>query len=119
MGAEAFDRLWQQVTGGDLTPGLFPEGRGESAEGGEGQAQAMAIEQFIALVLTAAREKRPEAAELFEFVSRLATDPSQPAALRRLGKVLQRLMLGDSRVDLSGLPAAWVEVIRKYGTVNE
>jgi len=79
----------------------------------------MAIEQFIALVLTAAHEKRPEAAELFEFVSRLAADPSQPAALRRLGKVLQRLMLGDSRVDLSGLPAAWVEVIRKYGTVNE
>ena len=119
MGAEAFDRLWQQVTGEALTPGPSPEGRGESAEGGEGQAQAMAIEQFIALVLTAAHEKRPEAAELFEFVSRLAADPSQPAALRRLGKVLQRLMLGDSRVDLSGLPAAWVEVIRKYGTVNE
>jgi tetratricopeptide (TPR) repeat protein len=119
MGAEAFDRLWQRVTGEALTPGPSPFGRGESAEGGEGQAQAMTVEQFIALVLTAAREKRPEAAELFEFVSRLAADPSQPAALRRLGKVLQRLMLGDSRVDLSGLPAAWVEVIRKYGTVNE
>jgi hypothetical protein len=79
----------------------------------------MTVEQFIALVLTAARERRPEAQALYEAVTKMATDPAAPAELRALGRVLQRLMLGDSRVDLSGLPAAWVEVIRKYGTVNE
>jgi hypothetical protein len=35
--------------------------------------------------------------------------------LQVLGRVLQHLMIGDTRVDLSALPAEWAEAIRKYG----
>jgi hypothetical protein len=49
LGGEKFDPLWSEITNDSplpdwlaqapLTPAPSPEGRGESAEGGEGQAQ--------------------------------------------------------------------------------
>ncbi len=44
----------------------------------------------------------------------MSTDPALPVELRALARALQRLMLGDARVDLSALPAEWVKEIRKF-----
>ncbi|MEJ5241631.1 MAG: NB-ARC domain-containing protein [Anaerolineales bacterium] len=129
MGAAAFDALWEKVTGqpvpdwlagADLTPSPSPSRRGEQQESPgssparrEEQAQQVTVEQFIALALGAAREKRPEAQQFFAAVSRMAADPAAPAELRELGKILQRLMSGETSVDLSTLPPAWAEAIRR------
>ncbi|GEM_PF-4076176 len=45
----------------------------------------------------------------------MVADPAAPSELRTLGRVLQRLMIGDSRVDLSALPAAWAEESSRTG----
>jgi len=36
-----------------------------------------------------------------------------PAEVRELGRVLQRIMIGDKNVDLSSLPKEWAEAVRK------
>lgn len=39
-------------------------------------------------------------------------DPAAPAELRALGRTLQRLMSGDTQVDLSDLPEPWSALLR-------
>jgi len=43
----------------------------------------------------------------------MAADSSVPAEMRELGRVLQRIMIGDKNVDLSSLPREWAELVRK------
>ena len=43
----------------------------------------------------------------------MAADPSVPAEMCELGKVLQRIMIGDKNVDLSSLPKEWVELVKR------
>ena len=43
----------------------------------------------------------------------MAADSSVPAEMRELGRVLQRIMIGDKNVDLSSLPRKWAELVRK------
>jgi hypothetical protein len=40
-------------------------------------------------------------------------DANAPKELQKLGRVLQRIMLGDKNVDLSGLREEWREVIQR------
>ena len=47
----------------------------------------------------------------------MAADSSVPAEMRELGRVLQRIMLGDRNVDLSSLPREWAEAVKK--TIHE
>ncbi len=42
----------------------------------------------------------------------MAADASLPAEVRELGRVIQRVMLGDENVDLSSLPREWAELIK-------
>ena len=46
----------------------------------------------------------------------MAADASVPAEMRELGRVLQRIMIGDRNVDLSSLPKEWAEAVRKAMT---
>jgi hypothetical protein len=43
----------------------------------------------------------------------LAADLSAPKEVQELGRVLQRIMLGEKNVDLSGLREEWREAVRK------
>jgi hypothetical protein len=43
----------------------------------------------------------------------MAADSSVPAEVRELGRVLQRIMIGDKNVDLSSLPREWAEAVEK------
>ena len=72
----------------------------------------MNAEQFIAGAIQSAREKRPEAEGYFKSAQKMAADASVPAEMRELGRVIQRVMLGDRNVDLSSLPREWAEVMR-------
>jgi hypothetical protein len=38
--------------------------------------------------------------------------------MRELGRVLQRIVIGDRNVDLSSLPREWAEVIERLNTEN-
>jgi hypothetical protein len=40
-------------------------------------------------------------------------DANAPKELQKLGRVLQRIMLGEKNVDLSGLREEWREVIQR------
>jgi len=43
----------------------------------------------------------------------MAADSSVPAELRELGRVIQRVMLGDRNVDLLSLPMDWADAIER------
>jgi hypothetical protein len=43
----------------------------------------------------------------------MAADSSVPAEMRELGRVIQRVMLGDRNVDVSSLPREWGEAVRR------
>lgn len=48
---------------------------------------------------------------------KMAADSSAPKELQELGRVLQRIMIGDRNVDLSSLPREWAEAVKK--TIHE
>ncbi len=73
----------------------------------------MTAEQFIAGAIRSAREKRPEAEGYFKSAQKMAADSSAPKELQELGRVLQRIMLGERNVDLSSLPREWAELIQR------
>ncbi len=73
----------------------------------------MTVEQFIAGAIQFAREKRPEAEEDFKSAQKMAAVSSVPAEMRELGRIIQRVMLGDRNVDVSSLPREWVEMIER------
>ncbi|MEK6753326.1 MAG: tetratricopeptide repeat protein [Chloroflexota bacterium] len=104
MGFDKFEIIWKE-----LTTQALPEWLSQSPQ----QEQGMTAEQFIAGAIQSAREKRPEAEEYFKSAQKMAADSSVPAEMRELGRVLQRIMIGDRYVDLSSLPREWVEIIQR------
>ncbi len=107
LGVEKFDSIWSDITGQDI-PDWLTSQTSEVSETSD-----VSVEQFIAGAIQSAREKRPEAEQYFNAAQKMAADSSAPREVQELGKVLQRIMLGDKNVDLSGLPKEWVEVIEK------
>ena len=103
-----FDTLWKQITDSDV-----PDFLSQSPQ------QSLSAEQFIAWVIKSAREKRPEAEEYFKSAQKMAADSSVPAEMRELGRVLQRIMIGDKNVDLSSLPKEWAEMIQRMNASRE
>jgi hypothetical protein len=73
----------------------------------------MTTEQPITGAIQSAREKRPEAEKYFKSAQKMAADSRAPAELRELGRVLSRIMVGDTKMDLSGLTNELAEVIKK------
>jgi hypothetical protein len=55
--------------------------------------------------------------EDFKSAQKIAADSSAPKEVQELGRVLQRIMIGDKNVDLSGLPEEWAEAVRKAKVV--
>lgn len=53
------------------------------------------------------------AEQFFKAAQKLAGDPNAPAELQAFGKVLQRIMLGDMKVDLSELPGPLADAVKK------
>ena len=101
--SELFAELWEEQELGEIPDWLAPH---------EDQ-QGLTTEQFIEMCLTAAREKRPEAAELFDAATKMAADPNAPPEAQALGKALQQIMTGSKIPDLTSLPPEWAELIRK------
>ena len=104
IGAETFDIAWKQVTDSPL-----PDWLSQQAE----EQQSMTVEQFIAEAIQSAREKRPAAQQYFQAAQKMATDANAPAELQALGNVLQKIMIGDTNANLSSLPAALAEIVKK------
>ena len=107
MPTTEFEKLWEELTNQSL-PDWLTSQTSEVSETSD-----VSAEQFIAGAIQSAREKRPEAEQYFNAAQKMAADSSAPREVQELGKVLQRIMLGDKNMDLSGLPKEWVEVIEK------
>lgn len=95
IGEPEFIGLWDMVTNSPLPDWLV-----QSPE-----------EQFAIEALQSALEKRPEAEEYYKSAQKMAADANAPAEIRELGRVLVRIMAGDTKVDLSGLPARLAETV--------
>jgi hypothetical protein len=54
-----------------------------------------------------------EAEGYFKSAQKMAADSSAPKELQELGRVLQRIILGERNVDLSSLPREWAELIQR------
>jgi tetratricopeptide (TPR) repeat protein len=119
LGGEKFDPLWREVTNNSPLPDWLAQSPSPqpSPEGRGSQEQGITVEQFIAGAIQSAREKRSEAEEYFKSAQKMAADSSAPQELQQLGRVLQRIMLGDRNVDLSSLPMEWAELVER--TVHE
>ena len=72
----------------------------------------MTVEICIAGAIQSARKKRPKAEEYFKSAQKMAADPNTPKELQELGRVVPRIMLGDTKVGLFRLPEELVEAIR-------
>jgi tetratricopeptide (TPR) repeat protein len=105
VGEPAFLHLWKQVAGKDELPEWLTQTLQEQ--------QGTTIEQFIEIAIRAYQEKHPQAGEIFKAAQRMAADPNAPAEVQALGKALQKIMLGDRNVDLTALPEAWRELIKR------
>ncbi len=49
----------------------------------------------------------------FKSAHQMAADSSVPVEMRELGRVLSRILAGDTNADLSGLPDEWREAVKK------
>jgi len=102
MGFDEFEILWKELTGKVLPDWLMQQ---------DEQEQGMTAEQFIVEAIQSARGKSPEAEGYFKAAQKMAADSSISAEMRELGRVLSRIMAGDTKVDLSGLPEEWAKVV--------
>ena len=73
----------------------------------------MTAEQFVAGAIQSAREKRPEAEQYFKSAQKMAADSNVPAEMRELGRVLSRILAGDTQVDLSALTRELREAVER------
>lgn len=67
--------------------------------------------KFIHAVVNAAKENSPETKEYFENTSKMARDENLPPKYRELGKVLQKVLMGEKSPDLSDLPEELVSMV--------
>jgi tetratricopeptide (TPR) repeat protein len=105
LGTGKFDALWHEEIGQPLPDWL--------AQAPQQEQGSMSAGQFIAQAVQAAREQRPEAEQYFKAAQQMASDRNAPTELKELGKVLQKIMLGDTKVELSNLPPELAELVRK------
>lgn len=104
LGAEKFDAIWKEITRQKI-----PEWLSQSPK----QEQGMSVDQFITGAIQSAREKHPEAEHYFKAAQKMSIDSNTPAELQELGKVLQRIMIGEKNVDLSALTDELREIVEK------
>jgi tetratricopeptide (TPR) repeat protein len=81
---------------------------------GEGQGQAITLDQLLALVAAAGRPDAPPglAEQLFGLTRALASSPEASPEVRALGRVLNHVLSGDHDPDLSGLPPELADAVR-------
>lgn len=70
------------------------------------------IEEFIHKILQSVRMNRPQSAQYFDVVAKMANDKNIPVELRELGKVLQVVLIGNKTPDLSNLPSEMAKLIK-------
>jgi hypothetical protein len=82
--------------------------------GGEGQGQAITLDQLLALVARAGRPDAPPglAEQLFGLTRTMAAAPEAPPEVRALGRVLNHVLSGERNPDLSGLPPELADAVR-------
>ncbi len=111
IGAEKFSALWQEEIRQPIPEWLTQQSQ---------QKQGITIEQFIARAIQSARARQPEAEQYFNAVQKMASGSSVPVDMRELGRVLSRIMVGDTRVDLSGLTIRFRKAVeRELKTIYE
>jgi tetratricopeptide (TPR) repeat protein len=118
VGREQFDPLWHDVTAGAPRPDWLSAdaptpaaaaGRGESAAEGEG----LSLEAWVQASVQAARQRSAQAGEWFGLAQRVAASRQYPPEIQALAQVLQRILLGESEVDLSALPEELAALVRR------
>ncbi|PWH12137.1 MAG: hypothetical protein DDG60_14725 [Anaerolineae bacterium] len=106
-GLEGWERLAQQMQNEEGGMQNGEDGQ-ETEQDGEAQLRGL-----VRRVKQAVEEKRPETEQLFQALSKMATDGALPPELRALGKVLRDYMAGVRNPDLSGLPEAMRRVVEE------
>ncbi len=108
LGAQAFARLWAEVTRGAPLPPWLEAKTSEVSE----TSDVLSVEDLVTLCVTAARQKRPEAAQLSELTRQMAADSRLPEEIRALADVLHRILAGDFGPGLSALPPELAALLR-------
>ncbi len=88
-----------------------PPPRGEAGEGSEG----ISLEQLLELVAVACTPQAPAGLgeQLFGMTQQLARDPSMPAEIQALGRVLNHILSGERNPDLSALSPELAAAVRQ------
>jgi tetratricopeptide (TPR) repeat protein len=92
IGTEKFEKIWRDVLNDTPMPEWLTESSG------------LTLEQLVQMCVTVAREKRPEASQLYDAVSKMATDTNASKELQALGKALRQILIGVKNPDLTELP---------------
>jgi len=94
---------------GALTPGPSPDAGGGEEEG------AVTLDQFLASVVLACTLQAPPglAEQLYGTTREMATRRDAPPEIRALGRALNAVLSGERDPDLSALPPALAEKVRK------
>ena len=101
---DEFKALWAEVT--ENAP--IPEWLSTPP-----QQEGTSVEDFIQMVVQVTKEKSEKTKEVFKVCGQLASDENQPAEVQVLGKVLQKVLMGEKQPSLSGLPDEWAQLIEE------
>jgi hypothetical protein len=89
--------------------------------GNREEEEGLTLDELLKLVAEAGRPGgRPGLGEqLFDLTQAMATDPQFPPELRALGRALNRILSGERQSDLSGLPPALADRLRRLAAGEE
>jgi tetratricopeptide (TPR) repeat protein len=81
---------------------------------------ASEFEKLIRDAIRAWKHQDPTVSNYFAIVSKIARDPAAPPEIQELGKILQRILIGVQKVDLSTLPKELAQLIQEEleSTIN-
>ena len=93
---------------GDVLQGLGVDVGDSPTSDEDGEPEGITLEQLVDLVGVASQPGAPAGMgeQLFALTRQLSNDPDAPEELHALGRVLNRVLAGDRKPDLAGLPPA-------------
>ncbi|MFZ1471741.1 MAG: hypothetical protein WAV79_02330, partial [Anaerolineae bacterium] len=74
--------------------------------------EGLTLQQLFDAIVRARRGDHALGGQLFTAMQQLAVNTGQPAELRALGRVLVRILVGDSKPDLAGLPEDLTQAVQ-------
>jgi len=97
------------------SPSSTGGGGGAGAAGGVEAGEGISLEQLLELVAVACTPQAPAGLgeQLFGMTQQLARDPSMPAEIQALGRVLNHILSGERNPDLSALSPELAGAVRQ------